>query len=139
MSTKAYGTTIEYGNASTYAASISWTKLARVDSIEPPAPEADDIDASHLESEDETREFLPGWSDSGEGKFAVQYDDTQSIALHALYRTMKGWRVTPSDGSKWGFTGYIKAISPAVIDEEGLITSEVTIKVTGPLTPVAAV
>ena len=131
MATKGYGTTLSYGNNATYAASTTWTALTKILSIEPPAPEADDIDTTEIASADEHREFEPGWADGGEAKFTVKWDETQSVAIYGLFRTMKGWKVLLAGSAGLiGFSGYIKAIGTP-IDEEGIVTNEITIKITG--------
>src|SRR5688572_13363667 len=101
MPTKAYQTTLEYGDQSTYSGSSSWTAVTTIEAIEPPTPEADDIDVTHLSSADEFREFLAGWADGGEMTMTVQWDETQSVALYALFRTQRGYRVNfPSSSGR---------------------------------------
>jgi hypothetical protein len=41
-----------------------------------------------------------------------------------------GFRITYADGSKWAFSGYIKAYGDEV-EREGIVTTSVTIKVSG--------
>jgi hypothetical protein len=128
---KSYGIIIAYGNQPTQAASTTWTDVTFLENIEPPSVDADDIDVTTLTSANEFRAFIAGYADGGEGKFTVQWDNTQSVALYGLFRTQKGWRITlPGTGGTVKFDGYIKGFGVPV-DEEGIITNEITIKVTG--------
>lgn len=127
--TKAYTTVLSYGGT-TYASGNTWVPVTVIEKIEPPAPKADDIDVTVISSANEAREFIPGWANGGECKLTVQWDSTQSAALYALFRTMKGWKIIFPDTHGVGFTGYINEFGTPV-DEEGIITNEITIKVTG--------
>lgn len=127
---------LQYGNGATVADSTSWTDVATlVDIPNVPQLKADDIDTSHMLTPGQVKTFDPGWADAGEVSFTVQYDKTQNAALYALFRQPKGFRVLFPDapgpsGSKWSFDGYINAFSNPV-DREGIITTDIAIKVSG--------
>lgn len=128
--TKGHSTVIEYGDAATYGDSATWTPFAGVTEATPPTPEADDIDVSHMGSEEQFREFTAGWADGGEVELTLQYAKAQAATVYGLFRQDKGFKVTFSDGSHWGVTGYIKSFGDE-IDREGIITTAATIKVSG--------
>jgi hypothetical protein len=138
MAQKGSQVIMQYGNNPTYAASTTWTDIAEIIDITPPNIEADDIDASHMLSPNQMKEFLPGWGDGGEVELTVQYDKTRNAALYTLFRQPKGFRIMFADapgpsGSKWGLDGYVKGLQNTV-EREGVITADLKIKVTG--TPV---
>jgi hypothetical protein len=128
--TKGHSTVIEYGDQPTFADSITWTAFANVTGVTPPTPEADDIDVSHMGSEGQFKEFTAGWADGGEVEVTLQYNKDQATTIYGLFRQNKGFRITFSDESYWGLTGYIKSFGDE-IDREGIITTTVTIKVSG--------
>ena len=128
--TKGHSTIIEFGDAETHTDSSVWVKLARVTEVTPPRPEAADIDVSHMDSPEQFNEFDPGWADAGELEFALQFEKEQAETVYGFFRQKKGYRVVFVDGSQWALTGYIKSFGDE-IDREGIITSGVTVKVSG--------
>jgi hypothetical protein len=130
MANKGSKTKLAYGDQETYAASGAFTPIAKVIDINPPNIEADDIDVSHMESPDEHKEFDPGWADGGEVELTIQYEKAKNATVYGLFRQKKGWEMEFSDGSVWGFDGYIKGFGNEV-DREGIITLVITIKVSG--------
>ncbi|MEM6560041.1 MAG: phage tail tube protein [Planctomycetota bacterium] len=130
MSVKGHSTTIAYGDDATYADSSGFTEFANVTGITPPKAEADDIDVTHMTSPEQWKEYEAGWADGGEVEFTVQFDKSQTSAVFGLFRQNKGYEITFSDGSTWGITGYIKAFGDE-IDREGIVTTTLTIKVSG--------
>jgi len=128
--TKGHSTVIEYGNQATYTGSTSWTKLAGVVSVTPPSPEADDIDVSNMDSEEQFKEFEPGWADGGEVEMSIQFDADQASTVYGMFRQKAGYRVTFSNGAKWGVSGYIKSYGDEV-EREGIVTTSIKIKVSG--------
>ena len=137
MAVKFHQTILRVGNASTYASSTTWTDYAEIRALTPPQIEAEDIDATHAASANETREFVPGLADGGEVEMTILYDPTDSAALTTLFRQPKGFQIVYSGDTGWQFDGYIKAIG-----DEGelgdLWETTITIKVTGLPVPVAA-
>jgi hypothetical protein len=127
---------LQYGNGASVEESNSWTDIATlVDIPNVPQLKADDIDTSHMLTPGQVKTFDPGWADAGECSFVIQYDKTQNAALYNLFREPKGWQCLFPDGpgpsgSKWKFDGYINGFTNAV-DREGIITAEISIKISG--------
>jgi hypothetical protein len=135
MSVKGHSVIIEHGNQSTHEASTVWTAVAELVDITPPNVEADDIETSHMLTPEQFKTFDPGWADGGEVEFTVQYEKAKNATLYGLFRQPKGYRVLFADapgpsGSRWKFNGHVKGFSNEV-DREGLITADITIKISG--------
>lgn len=128
--TPGHSTKFEYGNATTFAASTSWTEFAQILEIAPPEVEADDIEVSHMQSPDQFKQYDPGWADGGEIEMKIQFEKTGAAAAYALFRQKKGFRETYQDGSTWKIDGYIKKFG-GTTEREGVVIVEITFKVSG--------
>ena len=137
MAVKGHSTIIEVGDQATYAGSTTWTKFGNVVDIDSVENDAEDIDLSHMESVEQWEEFTAGWANGGEPKVTVQFDKAKLTTLNGLHRSDKGFRITFSDGSMWKFNGYIKSLGNPV-DRKGIVTTTVTMKVSGKPVFVAA-
>jgi hypothetical protein len=135
MATKGSKTRFEFGNGITVAESTTWTPFAKVLEVHPPKIKADDIDTSHMESEEEFKEFDPGWAEGGDVEIKIQFEKVQNETIYGLFRQPKGYRMVFNDapqpsGSKWKFSGYINGFANEV-DRAGIVTADVTVKITG--------
>lgn len=128
--TKGYMAQAFYGNGATAVASTTWTAFAGVTEITPPKPSIAKIDTTNFESPDEAREYEPGLMEVDDVEITLQFDKTQAAAVYALLSSKKGFRVLFADGSKWELDGFISGYGDA-IDREGIITTAVTIAVSG--------
>lgn len=132
--TKGYSTTFAYGDIS---ATPSYTTIAGVTEITPPKISAAKIDTTNFTSADEFKEQEPGLKESDDVEATLQFEKTQSATLYGLLATKKAFKVQFADGSKWEFNGFISGFGDAV-DREGIVTTTVTIAVTGKPTFTAA-
>lgn len=66
----AYGTVIRVGNA---AVPETFTAIAEITSLTPPPFVQEAIEATHMESPDKFREFIPGLRDAGEFSFDINF------------------------------------------------------------------
>ena len=81
--------------------------------------------------------FQGGLKDGGEISLSCHFDKTAFAAHLALVGSSKGWRITFSDGSKLGISGYIKGFgSKTPLDD--IVAVDIKIKVSGSPTFVAA-
>lgn len=128
--TKGHSTLIKYGDGATAADSTTWTKLAQVTAVTPPKIQADDINVSHMESPNQAKQFTAGWADGGEVEFTIQFKADEADTVYGMFRIDKGWQVVFSDGSMWECDGYIKSYGDET-DREGIVTTSITIKVSG--------
>lgn len=121
----------------------TWIEVGEVYDISPPNDEVDEIDATHMQSPNRTREFIPGLIDPGEASFEQNF--VPGSAADVLIREIKGLgervrcRITYPNGVAWKFSGWVSGYEPAVPNDDKM-TATVTWRVTGPTisTPAAA-
>ncbi len=117
----------------------NFTTVAEVLDADGPGLSADSVEATHQESPNYWREFIPGLKDGGEISFDVNHDPdnathdaTTGIVADFNNRTVRNWRVAfPSPSSKtWTFPAFVTGFEPSnpVADRS---TASVTLKVTG--------
>lgn len=121
----------------------TWIPVGEVYDITPPNDTVDEIDATHMQSPNRTREFIPGLIDPGEASFEQNF--IPGSASDVLIRELKGagervrCRITFPNGVTWKFSGWVSGYEPAVPTDDKM-TATVTWRVTGPTvsTPAAA-
>lgn len=116
-----------------------FTTIAEITNISGPGVSLELIDATHMESPDAFREYLPSLLDGTEISFDLNYlpGDTNQGGLRddLLARTKRNFRViwTDADESTDAFSGYVQDFTPtAAIDDK--LSASATIKITGPIT-----
>lgn len=134
MAVKGHSVKFSYADPGT---PTTYTAVAKVIDITPPNVEADDIDVSTMDSPDQFKEFTASWADGGECELTIQFSKQENGTIYSLFRADKAFKIEFSDGSNWTFNGYIKAFGNEV-DREGVITTPITIKVSGRPTFTAA-
>ena len=128
---KAKGAKLEYGNQDTYAASTTWTAIAKLQNLRPPQPEYEDLDTTDLDAADDARTFEAGLLDGGEVEATLVYDKTLSETVNGLMGQSKGFRVQFSDASGWKFNGYLKGDGNEEVAVGDYLRQNVRIKVSG--------
>jgi Lambda phage tail tube protein, TTP len=137
MAQKSFNTKIDYGDAATAADSTNWTSFGSVQEITPPPLTSKDIETTVLDSPNEMQTFVPGLGDAGKSKFKLLWDATQTATVYSMYRQQKGFRIVYADvlpwpsGSKLMFDGWISDIENQSITKDGLVSAEVSVRVTG--------
>lgn len=121
----------------------TWIELAEVYDITPPNDTVDEIDATHMQSPNRTREFIPGLIDPGEASFEMNFvpgsaSDLKIAALKVAGARVK-CRITFPNAVTWVFSGWVSGYEPAVPTDDKM-TATVTWRVTGSTvsTPAAA-
>lgn len=121
----------------------TWTEIAEVFDITPPNDTVDEIDATHMQSPNRTREFIPGLIDPGEASFEMNFvpGSTSDLKISALKvaGTRVKCRITFPNSVTWVFTGWVSGYEPAVPTDDKM-TATVTWRVSGSTvsTPAAA-
>lgn len=121
----------------------TWIELAEVMEITPPNDTVDEVDATHMQSPNRTREFIPGLIDPGEASFEQNFvPGSASDLLIAEIKTAGErvkCRITFPNGVTWKFSAWVSGYEPAVPTDDKM-TSTVTWRVTGSTvsTPAAA-
>lgn len=113
----------------------TWIDLAEVFDITPPNDTVDEVDATHMQSPNRTREFIPGLIDPGEASFEMNFvPGSPSDLLIAEIKTAGErvrCRLTFPNGVTWKFSGWVSSYEPAVPTDDKM-TATVTWRVTGP-------
>lgn len=134
-----YGTQFDISRDS----EASWLHIGEVYDVTPPNDTVDEVDATHTQSPNRTREFIPGLIDPGEASFEQNFipgstSDVLIREIKALGERVR-CRITFPNGVTWKFTGWVSGYEPAVPTDDKM-TATVTWRVTGPTvsTPAAA-
>lgn len=115
-----------------------FTDVAEITSIKPPAYKADQIDVTHMQSPNRSREFISGLNDLGECSFDINFvpggaTDDMLFALMSLPVTSfrrRNLRISFPNGVTWSFAGELTAYEPS-IPVEGKMSASVKFKVSG--------
>lgn len=117
----------------------AFTTVAEITNISGPGIKLELIDATHMESPDAFREFIPSLLDGTEVSFDLNYlpGDTNQGGLRddQLDRAVRNYRIvwTDEDSSTDQFAGYVTDFTPsAKIDDK--LSASATLKITGPIT-----
>lgn len=121
----------------------TWTEMAEVYDITAPNDSVDEVDATHMQSPNRTREFIPGLIDPGEASFEMNFvpgspSDLKIAALKTAGTRVR-CRITFPNAVAWTFTGWVSGYEPAVPTDDRM-TASVTWRVSGSTvaTPAAA-
>lgn len=112
-------------------------ELDEITNITPPNFQTDDVDVTHMQSPNRTREFTPGLVDPGEAGFEMNWipGGATDIIILGLKRdaTVVSWKMEWYNATTWEFTGYVKGYETSA-EVEGKMSATVTIRVTGDIT-----
>lgn len=121
------------------AGTEAFTTIAEITNISGPGIKFELIDATHMESPDAFREYVPSLLDGTEISFDLNYlpGDANQGGLRddQLARVLRNFQIvwTDDDGSTDTFAGYITDFTPtAKIDDK--LAASATIKISGPIT-----
>lgn len=130
-----HGTTFEI-NSSLLDSPDQWTAIAEVVSVTPPSLSRDAIDATHSQSPEKWREFIPGLRDGGEVTLEVNFipnglGTTQILdTFNSDDRINARINFPDSPVTTWEFTAFITAFEPdAPFDDK--MSASVTFKLSG--------
>lgn len=124
-----YGTTVEFSENS----GATWFKLAGIQDVEIPFGEADEVEVTHMESPNRTREFIAGLKTQNDITIPMLYvkdsaTDTKIKTLHGSGDTILIRFGDVDDTSYITFTGFVKNYS-IKRPVDGPRTAELTLKV----------
>lgn len=131
-----FGTLLKRGNGAT---TETFTTVAEVKSISGPSLSMETIDATHMESPNNYREWLPSFLDGGEVSFDLNFLPATAaqtgLTTDFAARTKRNWKIYwPNSGAtKWSFSGYITGFTPSAATGD-ILAASCTIKVTGGVT-----
>ncbi|MPZ58438.1 MAG: hypothetical protein GEU91_18485 [Rhizobiales bacterium] len=112
----------------------TFTTIAEVTSIGPPSQARDAIDATHMNSPEQWREFIGGLKDGGEVAIELNYvpgSATSALLIGEIAQAAaRTYRITFVDASVWLFSGIMTGFeSEAPVDDK--MTATAIFKVTG--------
>jgi hypothetical protein len=109
----------------------SYVEVAEITSITWPGYARDAVEATHLNSDDQFREFIPGLMDAGEVTLEMNFIPSVSdVILAALLASTVGqFKITAQGGVNCVFRGIVTSYQgQSPVDDR--MTASVTIKVT---------
>lgn len=116
-----------------------FTTIAEVVSINGPGQKLDLIDATHMESPNAFREYIPSLLDGGEVSFDVNFlpgnANQAGLRTDLTSRTKRNFQLvwTDSAPTTYSFAGYVTAFEPSAKIDDKLMAS-VTVKITSDIT-----
>ena len=109
--------------------------IAHITSIGEQASEAEEIDVTTLDSPNRAKEYIQGAKDAGSVEVAINNCfDGQIAALRAVYQSgaVRTWVEEYPDGKgSLTYTGYISALTFGEATPDGLISANITIRLSG--------
>lgn len=112
----------------------TWIEIAEVFDITPPSQAVDQVDVTHMQSPNRTREFIAGLSDPGSASFEMNFvpGSSSDLKIQEIRGTGEQvlCRVTFPNSVTWTFTGQIESYEPAIPNEDKM-TASVSFKVSG--------
>lgn len=115
----------------------TYVSLAEVYNITPPNQQVDDVDVTHNESPNRTREFIAGLIDPGECSFEMNFipgsDSDDRISELKTAGTRLRCRIEFPNAVTWDFLGSVKGYEISSSTEDKM-TATVTIRVSGDIT-----
>lgn len=121
-----YNTDFAIYNGTTYI------EVAEITSITWPGYARDAIDATHMNSDDKFREYIPGLMDAGEVTIEMNFiPSATDVIVAALTANAVGqFKITHNSGVNVVFKGIVTAYQPqSPVDDK--MTASATFKVTG--------
>src|SRR4051812_35970759 len=96
-----FGTTVQYGTATTFAA---LTPLGPLVAIDPPEMEVEAIQTSNYGTSGHVHTYQEGWHKPGKLKVTINWNATAVTAIEGFLAagTIKGWVITINDGTQVG-------------------------------------
>lgn len=115
----------------------TFIEMAEVFNITPPNAQVDDVDVTHNQSPNRTREFIPGLIDPGEASFEMNFipgsTSDQLMREMKIAGTQALMRIEFPNAVTWDFLGSVKGYEPTSQTEDKM-TATVTIRVSGDIT-----
>lgn len=118
----------------------AYEKTAEVTRIKPPGWSRDSVDATHLESPDDVKEFIAGLKEMTECSFDLNWLPSANDAMVAAFEDENGkYEITAPNGVRIQFSGFFTSYEPGDLTADGKMTASVTIKPAGMAQLLAAV
>lgn len=136
VGTTGFGTLLKVGNGATVEV---FTTVAEVKSISGPNLSLEFAEATHMESPNGFREYLPTFKDSGdvtlECNFLPANTQHKQLTTDMVARTLRNFKLNwpNTGGTVWSFAAYISGFSPSASVGD-MLAASVTLRPTGAVT-----
>jgi len=127
----------------TEASPPAWVSIAEIVSVTPPSMTRDTVDATHAESEEKWREFIPGLRDGGEVSLEMNFIPDGAGTTTIMQTFNSDAQVTcrivfpdgdadtsPIEATVWQFTGFCTGFQPQA-PFDGKMSATATFKLSG--------
>ena len=115
-----------------------YTEIAEVFNITPPNFEADDVDVTHNQSPDRTRETIAGLKTPGDCSFEMNFvpGSASDILLLALLQSgeQRACQIEFPNAETWSFLAAVKGYEVSMPTDDKM-TATVSMQVSGSITP----
>lgn len=115
-----------------------FTEIAEVFNITPPNFEADDVDVTHNQSPNRTRETIPGLKTPGDCSFEMNFvpGSASDILLLALLQSgeQRACQIEFPNAETWSFLAAVKGYEVSMPTDDKM-TATVSMQVSGSITP----
>ena len=124
-------------------AGSTYTEIAEAYNISPPSREIAEVEVTHMQTPDRTREYIPGLTDSGSASCEMNYIPGSAVDLLLetlrVNATVALWRITYANGAVETFSGSVQTYERDAPTDDRM-TATLAIKVSGnpTMTPAAA-
>lgn len=111
----------------------AYVDVAECTSITWPGYTRDAVEATHLNSDDQFREYIPGLMDAGEVTLELNFVPSVSDVIIAALTapTIQQFKLTAPNGVNMVLKGIVTAYQPGPFTSEEKMSASATIKVTG--------
>lgn len=116
----------------------AFIQVKECNSLSAPENVADDVEVTHLESPNRTKEFIAGFMDTGEGSFSGNYIPSDPGQLQLIDAEGTGLKsgfkiILPETLGQITWSGYVKSFNP-VIETGAQLTFNCSVKASGVIT-----
>lgn len=133
MAYQGFGSDLEKGDTLDYGTSTSWTSVGCITEVSVSGSTVEDINVPLcLNAASRAKETLPGGYDPGDVQYTILFaaGDIQD-AINAL-GDFGAWRIKLSNSGRYfAFNGFFKQYSIPQITENGFVSVQCTIKISG--------
>jgi len=110
----------------------TYTALGEILSVSPPSQARDNIETTHMASDDGYREYIGGLRDGGESTVAMNYTEAGANLLQTLFHAdVEKFKITLPGSSTWVFSAIVTAVATDDVVVDDKIAMSMTLKVTG--------
>ena len=114
-----------------------YTEIAEVFNITPPSFEADDVDVTHNQSPNSTRETIPGLKTPGDCSFEMNFvpGSSSDVLIRTLLNSgeQRACQIVFPNAETWSFLAAVKGYEVAMPTDDKM-TATVSMQVSGSVT-----